>query len=58
MYNIQFGNVTRYMRPILITNRKRWKYVGVLHEFITAIDKIDSIENVNGDYFIESGKNW
>ena len=56
VYNIQFGNVTRYMRPILITNRKRWKYVGVLHEFITAIDKIDSVENVNGDYFIESGK--
>lgn len=53
-YNIPFENPVYYYRPILVSNRIKWKYNGVLHEYIVNIDPIQGEENLYGNYYIES----
>jgi FkbM family methyltransferase len=55
-YSLQFGS---YTRPQIMNNHKRWKYVGVLHEFICSADsRIDdaSMEIIKGPYHVISGR--
>ena len=54
LYNVSFGNPVSYHRPILISNRMKWKYVGVLHESLVHIDPIKSDAYLLGNYHIES----
>mgnify|MGYP003640523750 CR=1 FL=1 len=54
LYNVSFGNPVSYHRPILISNRMKWKYVGVLHESLVQIDPIKSDAYLLGNYHIES----
>ena len=53
-YNIQFENPVLYHRSILISNKMKWKYRGVLHESIVPIDTKNSEEYLGGDYYILS----
>ena len=57
MYNLKFGgdNIA-YHRPLLINNHFRWKFNGVLHEFLTCVDKKIEGYLIIGDYYIESGR--
>ena len=57
-YSFKFGPNVIYYRPLLINNRKKWKFVGVLHEYLVCIDKISipSLELTNGNYHILSGR--
>lgn len=44
-----------YTRPCIISNRKRWYYTGVLHEYLdTDEERQGSI--LEGDYYFESGR--
>jgi FkbM family methyltransferase len=55
-YSLQFGS---YTRPQIVNNHKRWKYVGVLHEYICSADsRIDdaSTEIIKGPYHVISGR--
>ena len=56
--NIRFGSLQfSYYRNVIINNRKRWKYNGVLHEFISPIDDVSNdVKVIEGPYYIESGK--
>ena len=58
-YHLRFGGgySLSYWRTCLINNRKRWKYVGVLHEYITLMDGQGPQSNANlaGDYYIVHG---
>ena len=37
MIHLYFGSLSiRYKRPLLLNNHKKWKWRGVLHEFIVA----------------------
>lgn len=54
MYYIPFEKPTSYHRAILVTNRKRWKYNGVLHEYIVNMEPIVGEEYLDGDYHVES----
>ena len=57
-YDLKFGKGIEYKRPLLINNRKKWKFVGVLHEYLICTDKSsDETVYIDGDYFIDSGKN-
>jgi GR25 family glycosyltransferase involved in LPS biosynthesis/tetratricopeptide (TPR) repeat protein len=58
VYSFIFGNATgfRYNRNQLFNNRKRWKYVGVLHEYPACIDREESKVHVSGNYHFVSGK--
>jgi len=53
-YYVPFENPISYHRLILVSNRMRWKYVGVLHEYIVNIDPITTQEYLSGDYYINS----
>ena len=53
-YKIQFENPVSYHRPILISNKMKWKYIGVLHESIVPIDTKKSEEYLGGDCYILS----
>ena len=56
MYHLKFGSNFVYKRPLLVNNRLKWQFRGVLHEFLTG-GKSNNIEAViDGDYYIESGK--
>lgn len=56
MYHLKIGKTFTYKRPLLINNRLKWKFVGVLHEYLSCIDKSKSDNIIDGDYYIESGK--
>jgi len=54
-YMLRFGN---YERMCLVKNDINWKYIGVLHEYITT--EIENLHftkgNIPGDYYIVSGR--
>jgi hypothetical protein len=66
-YQLHFGDgyTLNYWRVCLVNNRKMWKYIGVLHEYITPDDegnkKLNSKKKNNpnaylhGDYYIVHG---
>jgi GR25 family glycosyltransferase involved in LPS biosynthesis len=57
-YKLNFGdaNGTSYSRVQIINNRKQWCYRCVLHEYIECLDPICKYENLDGTYYIISGK--
>jgi FkbM family methyltransferase len=57
-YNFQFGdaNGTSYIRTQIINNKKKWKYVGVLHEIITCSEQTNGMDIIKGKYYTISGK--
>ena len=50
-YMLKFGSDTTYERMVLVKNGFSWKFIGVLHEYITANQEINS-SSINGNYFI------
>lgn len=54
-YLLTFGNDVLYERPLLITNRKKWHFTGVLHEYLDA-DEPRTSSNIRGDYYVVSGR--
>ena len=56
-YNLFFGNESfKYIRPLIINNRKKWKFKGIVHEMLTPLENISPDITINGDYYIISGK--
>ena len=57
-YSFQFGdsNGIQYIRTQLINNRKKWKYVGVLHEYITCCEHSSEPTIIQGNYYTISGR--
>lgn len=57
-YRFTFGarGCTQYRRCQLFNNRKKWKYVGVLHECPSCCESCSSPEDVLGDYHFVSGR--
>jgi len=55
-YLLTFGKYFTYQRILLVNNRKRWCFKGVLHEFICCLDDSNKQGEIKGDYYIESGK--
>lgn len=57
-YTFIFGNSTgfRYSRTQLFNNRKRWKYVGVLHEYPACCEAASPSMYVDGNYYFVSGR--
>ena len=56
-YNLFFGsNSCKYIRPLLINNRKKWLFKGILHEYLEPVEPVSSENTIEGDYFIISGR--
>lgn len=50
------GRGIRYKRPLILNNQKKWRWKGVLHEFIVAEEEINGELVIDGDYYVESGR--
>lgn len=57
-YKLNFGdeNGISYSRVQIVNNRKKWCYKGVLHEYIECLDTVCNYANLDGVYYIVSGK--
>jgi glycosyltransferase involved in cell wall biosynthesis len=56
-YNMSFIGGIKYQRMCLVNNRKKWKYVGVLHEYIEFSDIGQcTVEKIEGNYYIKSNR--
>ena len=55
-YTLNFGTDFSYVRPLLFTNRKKWCFKGVLHEYLENIDSISKSKNIEGNYHVNSGR--
>ena len=59
-YHLQFGvpkSGVNYTRTQIINNRKRFKYLSVLHEFISCQEPSPArVCILNGDYYLISGR--
>lgn len=55
-YSLLYGNTTVYRRTQLVKNRKlRWRYRGILHEFIECINKPNyDLQFLDGNYYVDS----
>ena len=54
-YEFIFGNDFIYKRPLLINNKLKWRYIGVLHEYLSCASKTTT-KIIEGDYYIDSGR--
>jgi len=54
-YLLHFGSDVGYARPLLINNRKRFCFKGVLHEFLCPIGEGFSQTTLPGKYYVECG---
>jgi len=55
-YTFNFGNDVVYIRPLLINNRKRWRFIGVLHEYLVCSENSTPHKIIEGNYYIVSGR--
>jgi len=57
-YRFNFGdeNGVSYIRVLMVNNRKKWCYKGVLHEYIESLDPICKYETIVGNYYVISGR--
>lgn len=56
-YNLKFGNeICVYERTLLVNNRIKWEYVGVLHEVIVCRESNFHIALLEGNYYLDSGR--
>jgi len=56
IYNFKFGPNLVYHRPLLINNKKKWCFKGVLHEYLEPLDKPVTLTTIDGDYYVKSGR--
>jgi GR25 family glycosyltransferase involved in LPS biosynthesis len=56
LYLFQFGDKFTYLRPLICNNRKKWRFKGVLHEFLEPLEPIKPKIVIKGNYYIESGR--
>ena len=54
-YMFTFGKEFSYERPLLITNRKKWFFTGVLHEYLDS-SEVRTACSVKGPYYVVSGR--
>jgi len=55
-YRCKFGEDIVYFRPLIITNKKKWRWKGVLHEFLENLEPVNGSYTIEGDYYFVSGR--
>ena len=60
-YMLKFGQGFEYMRPLLLNNKKKWCFKGVLHEYLASSEPINiqnslTEDKIVGDYYLVSGR--
>ncbi len=56
-YTFKFGLDFTYYRPLLVNNRKKWGFKGVLHEYLINLESSSTgNKTIEGNYHIVSGR--
>ncbi len=55
-YDIKIGRDFTYKRTLIVNNRKKWCFKGVLHEYISCLEQSSASVDVAGNYYMESGR--
>jgi len=56
IYYLKLGNNFTFYRGILINNRLKWCFKGVVHEYLQNLEPLgNGTEYINGDYYIVPG---
>jgi tetratricopeptide (TPR) repeat protein len=55
-YQLLFGANFVYTRPLLINNRKKWCFKGVLHESLSSMEEVNGLAIIEGNYHVMSGR--
>ena len=56
-YMLTFGgDGVSYVRPLLVNNRKKWEFKGVLHEALNNLEPINGEATIEGKYHVVSGR--
>lgn len=56
-YMLKIGKGLEYCRPLIVNNRKKWMFKGVLHEFLSHMEPVvNSDVRILGDYHVNSGR--
>ncbi len=53
-YMVKIGTGLVYTRPLIVNNRKKWVFLGILHEFLTERESISGCSTIEGDYYVDS----
>lgn len=53
-YALRYGPDPEFWRTQLFSTRRRWAYVGVLHEYPTTLDGEHAVSRLEGDYHVQS----
>lgn len=55
-YHLKLGKSFTWLRPIIVTNRKKWRFKGVTHEYMDPLEPMDNgTETIEGDYYVAPG---
>lgn len=55
MFSLRIGKDFTYSRPLIYANDYKWKFVGVLHEYVDTVDEMEKFGfYIDGDYYIDS----
>lgn len=54
-YHVRFGQSFTWNRILIVNNRKKWCFKGVLHEFIHPIEFVNEPQLIEGDYYVSPG---
>lgn len=55
-YYLKIGRDFTYKRTLIVNNRKKWCFKGVLHEYIGCLENASHSVDINGNYYMESGR--
>ena len=53
-YMVKIGKGLTYTRPLIVNNRKKWMFRGILHEFLCEQENVSGCSTIEGDYYIDS----
>jgi len=53
-YSLKFKGGCTYYRPLLINNRKKWMYKGIIHEHLCGLEFVLPSVEIPGNYYINS----
>lgn len=45
-----------YHRPFILSSKRKWEWVGVLHEYVRCVDAQPSVADIEGDYFVRHNR--
>jgi glycosyltransferase involved in cell wall biosynthesis len=53
-YRLRIGQDFVYWRPQVLRLAKRWRYEGVVHEYVVCVDETHTAQRLLGDYHLDS----